>query len=321
MVAQRLGGKGEAHDVRPVFGAVVLARADEGFQFDLPARFLQRFAPRRLEQALAGFQVTGRLVETHLAAHVFFHDQEAVAVVHHARDGHVRAPDVFAGRIEWSHSKAACKKSERPHRHPPRSFWPWWPGPDPARGDARNRPILPSPAGAASRFAAQRAAYTRNQDNQKPSNGANPTKRPRIRPRTWPGRRDGEAGDGAAAAVPGGAAQRRLHADGVRGGGPGNLLQHEPRESDPDHVARAYARERRLRRVHARSCRKQGNAGERVLTQPSTSLAVHYGKTLSAPISKSAGFSRKALKRDQDVQQRSRVHHRPVLQGSARAAS
>ena len=57
------------------------------------------------------------------------------------------------------------------------------------------------------------------------------------------------AEDRAAADVPGGPAQRRLHADGVRRGGAPGVFQPGPRDGDADHAEDPPGRSRRLRRL------------------------------------------------------------------------
>src|SRR5580765_1948147 len=95
--------------------------------------------------------------------------------------------------------------------------------------------------------------------------------------------RRGAPGSRASAAIPGVAAQRRLHADGLRRGGTGDVFQHGPRTRDPGDAPCAHARTRRLRRVHARGRRDQGHPGERILALASAPVTLYSGKSVVFP--------------------------------------
>ncbi len=60
--------------------------------FDLPARFLERFAPGTLNQRLPLFPVARGLIEQHLAADAFLDGQEATIALYDAGDDDVWNP-------------------------------------------------------------------------------------------------------------------------------------------------------------------------------------------------------------------------------------
>src|SRR5262245_2821634 len=100
--------------------------------------------------------------------------------------------------------------------------------------------------------------------------------------RARPGGRGGAAEAAQAAAVPGGPAERRLHADGVRGGCPGTDLRPRPDPGDPGDARGPYEGQGRLRRVHLRDRGDEGGAGDDLRTAAPASAAVHDGGDLIA---------------------------------------
>src|SRR6266850_3380587 len=87
----------------------------------------------------------------------------------------------------------------------------------------------------------------------------------------------GEAQARPAAPLQGAAAQRRLHADGVRGAGTSRGVRQVGRRRGRDHAARAHARDGRGGRVHVRDRRDQGAADDGPLGEGGLSAAVHDG--------------------------------------------
>ncbi|CAA9491633.1 MAG: ATP-dependent Clp protease adaptor protein ClpS, partial [uncultured Sphingomonas sp.] len=75
-------------------------------------------------------------------------------------------------------------------------------------------------------------------------------------------------------------AERRLHADGVRGAVPAALLLHERGGCDPSDAAGPSAGRGGVRGVHLRGRRNQGRAGDRLCPREPAPPAMHAGKGL-----------------------------------------
>src|SRR5690606_7383909 len=93
MVPDRLAGESHAQEVAAIPRRGPLVGADEGGQGDIPAGFLQDFAPGRRRQRFVGLQVAGRLVEHLPAVHRFLDHQQPAVPHHDGGDGHVRLPE------------------------------------------------------------------------------------------------------------------------------------------------------------------------------------------------------------------------------------
>src|SRR5207342_398021 len=81
-------------------GRLPLVGADESRRLDVPAGFLQRFAPRRVEQRFIRFQVAGGLVQHDPAAHLFLDHEQAPVAHDDAGDGDVGLPELSAAVIQ-----------------------------------------------------------------------------------------------------------------------------------------------------------------------------------------------------------------------------
>src|SRR5688572_6416119 len=97
-----------------------------------------------------------------------------------------------------------------------------------------------------------------------------------------PGGGRGAAEAAQAAAVPGGAAERRLHADGIRGRRAGTHLQPQPDAGDKDHAGGTYPGQRHLRGLHIRDRGDQSGAGDDIFPAAPAPAAVHHGGDLIA---------------------------------------
>ncbi len=83
----------------------VTVNALQGLRLELVAGFLQGFAHHRLQQALAGIQVPGRLVVDDLAGDRFAHQQVPAAALAQRRYRGVGFPDVFSHDASFSTSR------------------------------------------------------------------------------------------------------------------------------------------------------------------------------------------------------------------------
>src|SRR5262249_49399676 len=86
--------------------------------------------------------------------------------------------------------------------------------------------------------------------------------------------------------VPGAAAERRLHAHGVRRACAGALLQQEPRRGHRDYAPRAPQGRGGLRRIYVRGGRDQGRADHRVCASPPASAPVYDGERITGGTSR-----------------------------------
>ena len=73
------------------FGLLPQINADQRLGSKRPGGFFQRLAHHRIDELLAAFDMTGRLVEHHAIGHPLFHEQELAVAFHDGGHGEVRA--------------------------------------------------------------------------------------------------------------------------------------------------------------------------------------------------------------------------------------